>query len=333
MNENVFLEVKDLVVEYTSGEDVVHAVNGVSFSLEKGKTLALVGETGAGKTTIAKTIMRILPDPPAKIRGGSICLNGENLLEINEQAMRKVRGEKISMVFQDPMTALNPVMKVGDQIAEVIKIHKNISKKEAKMQAETMLEMVGITKERYSEYPHQFSGGMKQRVIIAIALACSPDLLLADEPTTALDVTIQAQVLEMMNELRKKQNTSMIMITHDLGIVANVSDYVAIVYAGEIIEYGSKREIFSNPCHPYTQGLFGAIPNLEQDTRRLANIEGMPPDPTHLPEGCRFHPRCPYATEACKKGSIPMSDIGGSHRLRCLHPNMNGEEKKHAKSD
>lgn len=328
-NKQTFLEVKNLVVEYTSGDDVVHAVNNVCFSLEKGKTLALVGETGAGKTTIAKTIMRILPDVSAKIRGGQILLSGEDLLSISEPAMRKVRGGKISMVFQDPMTALNPVMKVGEQIAEVIKVHNNISKREARERACEMLEMVGITRERYNEYPHQFSGGMKQRVIIAIALACSPELLLADEPTTALDVTIQAQVLEMMNDLRKKQNTSMIMITHDLGIVANVSDDVAIVYAGEIIEYGNKRAIFTNPTHPYTTGLFGAIPNLDQDTRRLANIEGMPPDPTNLPEGCRFNPRCPYAAEECRKGTIPMKELSDGHFVKCLHQGVPGKEKNH----
>lgn len=324
-----FLEVKDLVVEYTSGDEIVHAVNDVSFSLGRGRTLALVGETGAGKTTIAKTIMRILPDPPAKIRGGQIFLNGEDLLSISEREMRKIRGGKISMVFQDPMTALNPVMTIGNQIAEVIKEHNSISKKEARMRAEEMLEMVGITRERYSEYPHQFSGGMKQRVIIAIALACSPELLIADEPTTALDVTIQAQVLEMMNDLRKKQNTSMIMITHDLGIVANVSDDVAIVYAGEIIEYGEKRAIFKNARHPYTIGLFGAIPDLKQNTRRLANIEGLPPDPTALPEGCHFWPRCPYATEECKKKAIPMREIEDGHFLRCIRDDIHKKEVHH----
>lgn len=325
-DENIFLEVKDLVVEYSSGDETVHAVNGVSFTLERGKTLALVGETGAGKTTMAKTIMRILPDPPAKIRGGRVLLNGEDLLQISEVEMRKVRGGKISMVFQDPMTALNPVMRVGDQIAEVIKIHNNITKKDAKERAVNMLEMVGITRERYHEYPHQFSGGMKQRVIIAIALACSPQLLLADEPTTALDVTIQAQVLEMMNDLRRKQNTSMVLITHDLGVVANVSDEVAIVYAGEIIEYGSKRSIFQNPSHPYTIGLFGAIPDLDQNTRRLANIEGLPPDPTHLPDGCRFHPRCPYVTEECKKQAIPIREIEAGHFLKCTRNGTFGKE-------
>jgi len=328
-DKNIFLEIKDLTVEYSSGDETVHAVNGVSFTLERGKTLALVGETGAGKTTMAKTIMRILPDPPARIRGGQILLNGEDLLQISEAEMRKVRGKKISMVFQDPMTALNPVMRIGDQIAEVVKNHHNITKKEAKERAVSMLEMVGITSERYNEYPHQFSGGMKQRVIIAIALACSPQLLLADEPTTALDVTIQAQVLEMMNDLRKKQNTSMILITHDLGVVANVSDDVAIVYAGEIIEYGSKRKIFQNPSHPYTIGLFGAIPNMDQGTRRLANIEGLPPDPTHLPEGCRFHPRCPYAAEECKKQAVPIREIEAGHFLKCTRNGTSGKEEKH----
>ena len=328
-----FLEVRNLMVEYTSGDSVVHAVNGVSFSLEKGQTLALVGETGAGKTTIAKSILRILPDPPARVRGGEIYLEGTDLLKISESAMRKVRGGRISMVFQDPMTALNPVKRVGDQIAEVIKAHNEISKKEARARAEKMLEMVGITAERYNEYPHQFSGGMKQRVIIAIALACSPDLLIADEPTTALDVTIQAQVLEMMNDLRKKQNTSMIMITHDLGIVANVSDYVAIVYAGQVLEYGSKRQIFMDPQHPYTIKLFGAVPNLEVDTRRLANIEGLPPDPTDLPKGCCFHPRCPWATEECRTGKMDMTDLGGGHLVRCCRCGQLEKEEQHGNAD
>ena len=328
-----FLEVRNLMVEYTSGDSVVHAVNGVSFSLEKGQTLALVGETGAGKTTIAKSILRILPDPPARVRGGEIYLEGTDLLKISESAMRKVRGGRISMVFQDPMTALNPVKRVGDQIAEVIKAHNDISKKEARARAEKMLEMVGITAERYNEYPHQFSGGMKQRVIIAIALACSPDLLIADEPTTALDVTIQAQVLEMMNDLRKKQNTSMIMITHDLGIVANVSDYVAIVYAGQVLEYGSKRQIFMDPQHPYTIKLFGAVPNLEVDTRRLANIEGLPPDPTDLPKGCCFHPRCPWATEECRTGKMDMTDQGGGHLVRCCRCGQLEKEEQHGNAD
>ncbi len=328
-NQSKFLEVKDLVVEYTSEDDIVHAVNGVSFSLERGKTLALVGETGAGKTTIAKSIMRILPDPPARVMGGEILLDGEDLLKITEKDMRKIRGARISMVFQDPMTALNPVMKVGRQVSEVIEVHNpQLSRKECRERAEEMLEMVGITRDRFDEYPHQFSGGMMQRIVIAIALACSPDLLLADEPTTALDVTIQAQVLEMMNQLRVQQGTSMIMITHDLGIVARVADDVAIVYAGEIIESGNKRQIYKNPQHPYTIGLFGAVPNIKVDTRRLANIEGMPPDPTDLPKGCKFNPRCPYATEHCRSGNIPMREIEPGHFLRCLNKAVDGTQGK-----
>jgi peptide/nickel transport system ATP-binding protein len=312
-----FLKVQNLVVEYTSDDKIIHAVNGVSFSLERGKTLALVGETGAGKTSIAKAILRVLPDPPAKIRSGNVFLDGTDILKISEAEMRKVRGMRISMVFQDPMTALNPVMKVGNQIAEVIKLHNNISKRESKTRAEKMLEMVGITAERYNEYPHQFSGGMKQRVVIAMALACSPELLLADEPTSALDVTIQAQVLEMINKLKNEYNTSMIMITHDLGVVATVSDDVAVVYAGEIIEYGTKEEIFNYPSHPYTIGLFGAIPKLDDDIDRLTNIVGLPPDPSNLPVGCAFGPRCPYATGECQTKKLPMTEIRPNHYCRC----------------
>lgn len=240
MNDT-FLSVKDLVVEYTSGGSVIHAVNGVSFDLKEGKTLGLVGETGAGKTTIAKAILRILPDPPAKIRGGEIWVEGQDVLQLPEQEMLRIRGNKIAMIFQDPMTALNPVMTVGDQLAEGILLHNKVSKQQAKEHALEMLRMVGITEERYDEYPFQFSGGMKQRVVIAMALACNPKLLLADEPTTALDVTIQAQVLEMMVDLRKQMNTSMILITHDLGVVAEMCDDVAIVYAGQIVEYRLRR--------------------------------------------------------------------------------------------
>lgn len=327
--KNYFLEVKDLQVCYTSDGDIVHAVNGVSFQLNKGETLALVGETGAGKTSIAKAILRILPDRAAKITGGSILLNGIDLLKISESEMRSIRGHKISMVFQDPMTALNPTMRVGEQIAEGIRIHHKVSKAEAAKRAIEMLQMVGITPERYGEYPHQFSGGMKQRVIIAMALACSPELLLADEPTTALDVTIQAQILDMISDLRKKYNTSMLLITHDLGVVANNADMVAVIYAGQILEYGSRDAIFDNLSHPYTIGLFGAIPDLDIDTRRLANIDGLPPDPTNLPEGCCFSPRCPYATEECLRLSSELVEIAPQHLCRCRNMDKIKKETHH----
>jgi len=323
MNHNsdtsAFLSVRDVVVEYTSGDKILHAVNGVSFDLEKGKTLGLVGETGAGKTSIAKTIIRILPDPPAKVRSGEIYLNGEDILHISESAMRKLRGKIISMIFQDPMTALNPVKRVVDQIAEVISEHCHTSKSDARLRAVEMLKKVGIAEDRSREYPHQFSGGMKQRVVIAMALACNPDLLLADEPTTALDVTIQAQVLEMIKELKTENHTSMILITHDLGIVAENCDYVAVVYAGQIVEYGSLEDVFDHPTHPYTIGLFGSMPDLSTNIERLAAIAGLPPDPTNLPEGCSFHPRCCKATDACKKGAVQMEEISKGHFCRCCN--------------
>ena len=314
-----FLDVKDLVVEYYSDGKVIHAVNGVNLTLERGKTLGLVGETGAGKTTIAKSILRILPDVGAKVAGGTITLAGQDLLDLPEHEMRKIRGNKISMIFQDPMTALNPVQTVGDQIAEAVRLHNGGNKGEAEERAEEMLKMVGISADRYHEYPHQFSGGMKQRVVIAIALACNPDLLLADEPTTALDVTIQAQVLDLIGELRKKYNTAMLLITHDMGVVATTCDNVAVIYAGNIIEYGSKEQIFDHPSHPYTIGLFGAIPSMSEDEEWLHPIDGLPPDPAALPEGCAFHPRCPYATEECRKQPLAMQTPSDGHQCRCCH--------------
>ena len=312
-----FLAVKDLVVYYTVEKQDVHAVNGVSFTLERGETLGLVGETGAGKTTIAKSILGILPMPPAKVVNGEIWYDGQDLLKAPESEMLKIRGDKIAMIFQDPMTALNPIMKVGDQIAEAVMLHNNIDAAGAKKRAEEMLEMVGIPAARYIEYPHQFSGGMKQRVVIAMALACDPELLLADEPTTALDVTIQAQVLDMIKELRDKFNTAMIMITHDLGVVAQVCDKVAVVYAGEIIESGTKEDIFDHPTHPYTIGLFGALPKLDGDEDRLHPIDGLPPDPTNLPTGCKFSPRCPLAQDVCRQRSAEVHELSPGHFCRC----------------
>ncbi len=324
-----FLKVQDLAVEYMSNDKVVHAVNGVSLELERGQTLGLVGETGAGKTTIAKSILRILPDVGAKVTGGKVILDGDDLFEMSEHEMRKVRGNKISMIFQDPMTALNPVQRVGEQIEEVVQLHNKGTKEEFVERAKEMLEMVGIPADRYYEYPHQFSGGMKQRVIIAMALACNPDLLLADEPTTALDVTIQAQVLDLIAELRQKYNTAMLLITHDMGVVAQTCDQVAVIYAGNIIEYGTKEQIFDHPSHPYTIGLFGAIPSMSEDEEWLHPIEGLPPDPSDLPSGCAFHPRCEYACEQCKKESIAMYQTEDGHQCRCcrLGQIRKGEEK------
>lgn len=318
-NNQAFLSVKDLVVEYTSDGQKIQAVNGVSFDLQKGRTIGLVGETGAGKTTIAKTILRILPDRAAHVRGGQVLVDGKDLLSLSEEEMRTNRGNLISMVFQDPMTALNPTMRVGEQIAEVILHHNEITQAEAEKRAGQMLEMVGIPASRYKEYPHQFSGGMKQRVVIAIALACTPDILLADEPTTALDVTIQAQVLDMINSLKQKNNTSMILITHDLGVVATVCDDVAVIYAGRIVEIGTKEQIFDHPSHPYTIGLFGAIPSMNVDEEYLHPIDGLPPDPSNLPKGCAFHPRCPYASEACQQGEIPEAVTPDGHKCRCIN--------------
>lgn len=314
-----FLEVKNLEVYYTVGGVDTKAVNGISFTLNRGETLGLVGETGAGKTTIAKSIMRILPVPPARVIGGDIYLDGMNIMTADEKEMLKIRGNKVSMIFQDPMTALNPVITVGEQIREVIKLHNDVSDSEAKKKAEEMLEMVGIPADRYKEYPHQFSGGMKQRVVIAMALACSPELLLADEPTTALDVTIQAQVLDMINDLKKQYNTSMILITHDLGVVAQTCDKVAVTYAGEIIESGNLEAIFDHPTHPYTIGLFGALPKIDDDSEWLSPIDGLPPDPTNLPEGCAFCPRCPLATEECRKGKVPEKEIAPGHFIKCIN--------------
>ena len=315
-NDNI-LEIRDLRIVYKTQEGVVEALNGASLSLKRGQTLGLVGETGAGKTTLARGIMGLIPKPPGQVVGGEIFFNGTDLLKASEHDMRKVRGAQISMIFQDPMTSLNPVMTVGEQIEEVLRAHGR-SVKEAVEGAHEMLEMVGIPKERAEEYPHQFSGGMKQRIIIAIALACNPEFLIADEPTTALDVTIQYQVLVMMQKLKEQFNTSMLMITHDLGIVAQNCDYVAIMYAGQVVEYGALREIFKDPRHPYTLGLFGSIPSLSEDTDRLTPIEGMPPDPTRLPTGCPFHPRCQYATEACAQWKSEAYPVGGEHTVRCL---------------
>jgi len=315
--KNILFSIRDLVVEYHSGESTIHAVNQVSLSLDVGETLGLVGETGAGKTTIAKAALRILPEHSLRRVDGEILFEGKDILKMSDAELRDLRGKKISMIFQDPMTALNPVKTVVSQIAEGYKIHHNCTKAEAKEQAVKMLEMVGIGADRAEEYPHQFSGGMKQRVVIALALACSPQLLIADEPTTALDVTIQAQVLDLIKDLRDKLGTAMILITHDLGIVAGVCDYVCVIYAGRIIESGTKADIFDHPTHPYTKGLFAALPDLERDVERLSPIEGLPPDPSEEREVCDFYERCPHKCERCLSYDREMLEISPGHYSRC----------------
>lgn len=318
-NTEKMLEIKDLSVIYETDLETVYAVNGVTLSLEKGATLGLVGETGAGKTTLALTLMRLLPERTGKVTSGSITFEGENVVELPEANMRKIRGDKIAMIFQDPMTSLNPVLTVGEQIAEALYVHNDSgrSKEEIEARVDETLTLVGIPPARKHEYPHQFSGGMRQRVVIAIALSCEPDLLIADEPTTALDVTIQAQVLMMIRDLRDRLGTSMIMITHDLGIVAQTCDNVAVMYAGEIIEMGSAEDIFTCPIHhPYTDGLFGSLPNLKEKTDRLHPITGLMPDPTNLPKGCKFAPRCDKCMEICKEVP-PEVYVDGTHSIRC----------------
>lgn len=312
------LKISDLSIHYSTEDGDVKAVNNIDLELAAGETLGLVGETGAGKTTTALGIMRLVPNPPGEVTNGSIEFEGRDLMTIPEEEMRMIRGNKISMIFQDPMTSLNPVMTVGEQIAEVIEIHQDVAAKEAMTKAGEMLELVGIPAARVNDYPHQFSGGMKQRVVIAISLACNPQLLIADEPTTALDVTIQAQVLDLMRNLKKEFNTSMLMITHDLGVVAEVCDKVAIMYAGEIVEYAPIQQLFENPSHPYTHGLFGSIPNLDEEVERLTPITGLMPDPTDLPTGCSFHPRCPHAKPICAQKSPQNSVVEGEHRVKCL---------------
>ena len=319
---DVLLDVKDLVIHYETDDGVVQALNGVNLQILSGKTLGLVGETGAGKTTLAKGIMQLIPNPPGKIKSGEVWYNGNDLLKKNKEDMRKIRGREISMIFQDPMTALNPVMTVREQIMEVILQHNNVNKEKAGKRADHMLELVGIPATRGKEYPHQFSGGMKQRVIIAMALACQPKLLIADEPTTALDVTIQAQVLDLIQNLKARDNTSMLLITHDLGIVAQICDYVAIMYAGEIVECGTVQEVYKNMIHPYTKGLMASIPNLIQNVKRLQTIDGLMPDPTCLPQGCKFADRCKFATDACREKVPDMVSVGETHTVRCILPEV-----------
>lgn len=320
MEEKTILEINNLTVHYVVENETTEAVNDLSLKLKEGKTLGLVGETGAGKTTTAKAIMRLIPSPPGIIKNGQILVDGIDVYKISAKELEKIRGNEMAMIFQDPMSVLNPVFTVGDQLAECYRIHEQLSKGEAFEKAMKMLETVGISPERAKDYPHQFSGGMKQRVVIAIALACNPKLLIADEPTTALDVTIQAQVLELMKSLREKNNTSMILITHDLGVVAEICDEVAVMYAGRIIEEGTLEDVFRRTMHPYTEGLFNSIPNIYEEKDMLKPIKGLMPDPTNLPKGCAFAPRCEYACEECRKRKPKLVSCseGSTHRYACL---------------
>lgn len=312
------LDIKDLNITYNTEIATVYAVNGMSLSLEYGETLGLVGETGAGKTTTCLSIMRLLPEGIGEVTNGSIMLDGNDMLNLPEDKVRELRGNIVSMIFQDPMSSLNPVMTVGEQILEVLKTHnKDMSKADLDKAVDDMMEMVGIPANRKNEYPHEFSGGMKQRIVIAIALVCEPKLILADEPTTALDVTIQAQMLGLINDLQKRLNTAMILVTHDLGVVAQTCEKVAVMYAGEVIEYGKAEHIFdSEKLHPYTRGLFDAIPKLDEDTERLVTIDGMIPDPTQIIEGCRFADRCKFATDKCKTAP-PVVEVEPGHLIKC----------------
>ncbi len=314
------LEVKDLKTYFFLDEGVAKAVDGVSFHVDKGETLGLVGESGCGKSVSALSVMRLIPDPPGKIEGGQIILGGKNVLELDEKQVRDIRGNEVSMIFQEPMTSLNPVFTCGSQIEEAVILHQKVSKKEALQKAIEMLKLVGIPapEQRVREYPHQLSGGMRQRVMIAMALSCNPSLLLADEPTTALDVTIQAQILELLERLQRELHMAVIMITHDLGVIAEVASRVAVMYAGKIVEYAGVQEIFNTPRHPYTQGLLRSIPKLTESKDRLAVIPGMVPNPLAFPQGCKFHPRCPRAIAECRKAEPDLRELVPDHWVRCF---------------
>lgn len=318
MSQNL-LEINNLHVHYSTDDGVARAVNGVDLHLRPGETVGLVGESGAGKTTTALSIVRLVPDPPGKIVEGEILFRGENLLKKRDHEMRKIRGNKISMIFQDPMTSLNPVFTVGRQIAENVSLHQGVSHKKGLERAQEMLELVEIPGGRVHDYPHEFSGGMRQRVLIAMALACNPALLIADEPTTALDVTIQAQVLEIVRGLKTKIQTSLIMISHDLGVIAEVSERVAVMYSGVLVEIGGLEQIFENPKHPYTLGLFGSIPDIDdRESTRLNPVKGLMPDAMELPAGCSFNPRCPDVMAVCKEKRPPTFEVSSGHFVSCF---------------
>ena len=313
------LNIKDLKTYFFTYQGVVRAVDGVSFKINRGETFGLVGESGCGKSVTALSIMRLVPSPPGKIVGGEIRLDGENLLKLNEKQMRKIRGKKISMIFQEPMTSLDPVFTIGHEIMESIQLHQGLRKEEAREKAIETLRVVGIPdpERRVDEYPHELSGGMRQRAMIAIALSCNPTLLIADEPTTALDVTIQAQILRLIDELKEKFGASVMLITHDLGVIAEMCDNVAVMYAGHIMEYTDVDTLFSNPLHPYTKGLNKSIPRLDIETERLDVIRGLVPNLLDVPSGCPFHPRCDFCSERCIKEIPKLIEVEDHHLVRC----------------
>lgn len=317
------LVVDDLKTYFHTSEATYKSVDGVSFAIKKGQTLGIVGESGCGKSVTSLSILRLIPTPPGRIENGRIFYRGKNLLDLSEREMRRIRGNEISMIFQEPMTSLNPVFTIGDQIGEVFRVHRGMGRREAEQEAIRMLDLVKIpsSKQRVREYPHQMSGGMRQRVMIAMALACNPDLLIADEPTTALDVTVQAQILNLMEELKQEFGSSIMMITHDLGVIAEISDHVAVMYAGQIVEYSDVKTLFNSPGHPYTVGLLKSIPRIDEikQQKKLYSIEGNVPDPSQHPAGCRFHTRCPFATVECTQAVPPLFEVSPGHTVRCIH--------------
>lgn len=318
--ETKLLEVKNLQTHFKTEDGVVASVNGISFCVDKGETLAIVGESGCGKSVTSLSIMGLVA-PPGKVVGGEILLEGQNLLALSKQEFRKLRGNTLSMIFQEPMTSLNPVFTIGNQLGEVFRQHQNLDKQEARVKSIQMLETVGIPRadKVVDNFPHQLSGGMRQRVMIAMALACNPALLIADEPTTALDVTIQAQILELLKKLNKEYDTGVILITHDLGVVAEMADRVVVMYAGEVVEQANVYELFAQPKHPYTKGLLGSLPKLEEQREELISIPGAVPNPLEMPVGCAFHPRCPIATEQCRTKKPPLTQVAPDHLSRCYY--------------
>jgi len=318
-NNNVLLSIKDLKVYFRSDDELARAVDGVSFEVGHQETVCLVGESGCGKTVTALSILGLIPIPPGEIAGGSISFNGQNLLEIDEDQLQAIRGNHIAMVFQEPLTSLNPVFTIGDQIGEAIRIHESVANDELESRCIRLLRDVGIAsaEERINDYPHQLSGGQRQRVMIAMALACDPDLVIADEPTTALDVTVQAQILRLFNSLQMKRSMSVLYITHDLGVVGKTADRVCVMYAGTIVEQGTKNAIFENPRHPYTQALMASVPHRSKRGKRLYSIAGSVPNPAYKPQGCPFHPRCPHTVDTCRQKFPDMCDYGDGHLARC----------------